>query len=148
TSLNGGAGDDTFIFEDGARVFGRIEGGQGSDTLDYSAYTTQVIVNMEGATPTATGTGKIGAIENVFGGSGDDVFTGDRADNLFRVNRGNDTIAAREGNDIVVGGDGDDVILDTTVANPNVPEFNVLIGGRGADTITGLGGKEELMIGD
>ena len=39
-NINGGAGDDLFIFADGARLIGNIDGFGGHDTLDFSAYTT------------------------------------------------------------------------------------------------------------
>ena len=38
--LNGGAGDDTFAFTDGAVLNGTIDGETGSDALDLNAYTS------------------------------------------------------------------------------------------------------------
>lgn len=60
-NLVGGSEDDVFVFANGARVTGLIDGGAGVDTLDYSAYTTPVEVNL--AAGTATGTGGIRNIE-------------------------------------------------------------------------------------
>ncbi|MCS6813092.1 MAG: hypothetical protein NZ772_05905, partial [Cyanobacteria bacterium] len=54
-NLVGGSEDDVFIFANGARVTGLIDGGAGFDTLDYSAYTTPVEVNITAGTATSTG---------------------------------------------------------------------------------------------
>ena len=75
-NLTGGSDADSFIFATGGSVSGAINGGDGTDTLDYSAYTTQVAVNLglgstglaanldgarkcRSATTTATGTATI-----------------------------------------------------------------------------------------
>ena len=146
-NLRGGDGDDTFRFAVLGGVSGRIDGSGGSDTLDYSAFTTTVIVHM--ILGQATGTYGIAAIENAIGGSGGDFFTGDGEDNIFLGNGGNDYLATRDGDDVAVGGDGDDTIFDTTPPQGGpVSERNVLIGGGGSDEIRGFGGaKEELLIG-
>jgi hypothetical protein len=66
-SLNGGAGDDTFEFNDGASITGSIDGGGGFNTLDYRAYTTPVTVNL--LTGIATGVaGGVRNIQRVLGG--------------------------------------------------------------------------------
>ena len=72
-TVNGGAWNDRFVFGDGVSVDGTIDGAAGLDTLDYSAYTSAVNVNLVNGT--ATGTSGIQNIENVIGGSGDDVLT-------------------------------------------------------------------------
>src|SRR5262249_18770468 len=51
-NLVGGAADDRFIFSNGAGVSGSIDGGAGTDTLDYSAYTSAVAVNLSAGTAT------------------------------------------------------------------------------------------------
>ena len=146
-NLRGGDGGDTFRFAVLGGVSGWIDGAGGSDMLDYSAFTTTVIVHM--IVGQATGTYGIAAIENAIGGSGGDFFTGDGADNIFLGNGGNDYLATRDGDDVAVGGDGDDTIFDTTPPQGGpASERNVLIGGGGRDEIRGFGGaKEELLIG-
>jgi Ca2+-binding RTX toxin-like protein len=57
-SLVGGSGNDRFSFSDGAQVAGAagtIDGGPGSDTVDYSSYTSGVAVNL-GASATLVST--------------------------------------------------------------------------------------------
>src|SRR5262249_33087375 len=142
-NLRGNIRDDTFKFANGAKITGRIDGSAGSDTLDDSAFTTGVSVNMVAGT--ATGTAGIAALENVIGGSGADVVVGNSADNILIGNAGDDLLSARDGNDVLDGGDGNDKLDDISPPQPGVAEHNVLIGGRGADTLRGFGGKEELM---
>src|SRR5207302_965052 len=53
--LSGGADTDTFTFLDGAGVSGSIDGGGGINTLDYSAYTSNVIVDLPLSSATGVG---------------------------------------------------------------------------------------------
>ena len=106
-SLQGGSGDDIFFFQDAARLAGgagRIDGGEGINTLDYSAYTTAVGVNLTAGT--ATGTAGVANIRDVVGGSGGDTLTGDAEDNRLTGNAGNDTLAGGTGDDRYVFADG------------------------------------------
>jgi Ca2+-binding RTX toxin-like protein len=145
-NLTGGAQDDTFRLDPPEGISGRFDGGGGSDTLDYTAFTTKVIVHM--LVGQATGTFGIAAIENAIGGAGDDNFVGDGADNILIGNDGADFLSSRDGDDILVGGEGDDQLDDISPPPAGGPvERNILIGGRGADRLRGFGGKEELMIG-
>jgi hypothetical protein len=67
-SLTAGSAGDTFRFADGASLGGTITGG-GSDTLDYSLYSSSVVVDLQ--TGQATGvSGGVSGILNVLGGTG------------------------------------------------------------------------------
>ena len=67
-NLKGGSASDVFQFQNGKGVTGSINGGGGGDWLDFSAYTTPVIVNL--GTGQATGeAGGISNIQNVHGGA-------------------------------------------------------------------------------
>jgi hypothetical protein len=88
--LSGGQGNNTFAFQNGASFAGEIDGGQGvTNTLDYSAYTTGITVNLKDKT--AAGAGSINNIQNVIGGSGDDIITGGVGDNTLSGGGGSDT---------------------------------------------------------
>ncbi len=50
-NLTGGTGNDTFTFADGAGVSGLVDGGAGTDALDYAAYSTGVRVNLGANAP-------------------------------------------------------------------------------------------------
>jgi hypothetical protein len=50
TSINAGDGSDTVVFANGASLRGGlVDGGAGTDTLDYSAYVTSVSVDLSAA---------------------------------------------------------------------------------------------------
>lgn len=53
-NLTGGSGDDTFVFADAASVAGTIDGGAGTNTLNYTAYSTPVAVNLGLNVPSLT----------------------------------------------------------------------------------------------
>ncbi len=82
-NLAGGADGDTFLFVDGGRVTGVVDGRGGINTLDYSAYTADVAVNLE--TGEATGTEGVGNVEAVIGGSGKDTLLGPQGDATWNV---------------------------------------------------------------
>jgi Ca2+-binding RTX toxin-like protein len=86
-NLTGGGANDTFQFADGKGVSGTIDGGGGENTLDYSAYTSPVVVNLNSEKVkvdgtvwdphSATGVGEgIVNILNVTGGTGNDILIG------------------------------------------------------------------------
>ena len=108
TQITGGAGSNNYIFDDGGHFTGAINGGSGtSNTIDYSAYTTGVTVNLQ--TGTATGTTGISNIQNIYGGSGDDTLTaGSTGANVIVGGGGDDTITAGQGNDTLSDGGGND----------------------------------------
>ncbi|HSU68754.1 MAG TPA: M10 family metallopeptidase C-terminal domain-containing protein, partial [Tepidisphaeraceae bacterium] len=101
-ALTGGSGNNTFVFPDsgmvGAAGAGTIDGGTGgTNTLDYSAYASAIAVDLSAGT--ATGTGGISDIQNVIGGSGNDVLAGDTHDNVLTVGSGQVSLTGGGGND-------------------------------------------------
>ena len=127
----GGAGDDTIIFSvDGVQLAGgtgTIDGGPGQNTLNYSAYTSTVTVDLDAGS--ATGTGGVSNIQHIIGGSGDDNLTGDLNVNQIKGQAGDDTINGGGGNDTLLGGDDNDT----------------LNGGEGDDTLNGNAGQDQLF---
>jgi Ca2+-binding RTX toxin-like protein len=124
--LTGGAADDVLRGEAGADT---LTGGGGRDTADYSDRTAPLNVSLDGSAGDgeAGETDNVGAdVENVGGGSADDVLTGGAADNGLYGNAGNDTLSGAGGNDVADGGPGND-LLD---------------GGMGADTLIGGDGTD------
>jgi sugar lactone lactonase YvrE len=117
-SLVGGAGGDTFHFTDGASLAGNIVGG-GAGTLDYSAYTTSVVVDLQTGLATGVG-GSVSGIVNVIGGSGTPAAGGTY--NLLIGNGGN----------ALTGGTG---------------RRNILIAGGNTSTLTGGDGEDLLIAG-
>lgn len=117
--LSGGAGNDI------------IDGGSGIDTADYSSATAALTINLatnSGISGTETDT--IYNMENVIGGSGNDVITGSTAANTLSGGDGNDTLSGGNGNDTLNGGAGNDT----------------LTGGTGNDAIIGGAGTDKLIL--
>ena len=108
--LTGRGGDDFFIFLDGASLSGRIDGGGGFNTLDYSPVTTPVAVNLVNGTATGVQQGAAN-IRVVFGGSAADRLTGNAGDNVLAGNGGADILDGGFGRDVLIGGAGADQLF-------------------------------------
>jgi predicted extracellular nuclease/Ca2+-binding RTX toxin-like protein len=127
-NVKGNAGDDTFIVldhtNDGADKY---DGGAGIDTIDFSASAQAINLTLASAT-TNFGGDTIVNVENVFGGSDNDVITGNSQANELRGNGGNDELNGGDGDDLLNGGEGD----DTLIGGAGIDQ---LVGGSGGDKI-------------
>ncbi|TCR62257.1 ExeM/NucH family extracellular endonuclease [Bosea sp. BK604] len=116
--LKGGAGDDALIGGAGSDLLvggegdDDLVGGDGIDTADYSADTAGIIVDLAAgeAEGDATGVDALASIENVIGGSGNDVISGDDLANRLDGGAGNDTLNGGAGGDLILAGAGNDTI--------------------------------------
>lgn len=118
--LYGQTGNDTLASAHGSDY---LDGGDDTDTVDYSARTARVYVYLDGRDSGETlEYDRIASCENVIGGAGSDIIYGDASSNI---------IDARDGADFVYGGDGADSIT----------------GGNGADMISGDAGNDSLAAG-
>ena len=108
-SLIGGTDIDTFVFSAGALLTGSLNGGGGAgrNWIDLSAYTTNVTVNLATGISTGVG-GAISNIQDVRGGSGNDILTGNSVGNVLVGGAGNDTIVGGAGRSLLIGGSGVD----------------------------------------
>ena len=132
--LNGGAGDDTFLQGAAADGNDTINGGAGVDLVTYALRTAAITATLNGSTPSgdlaASEADILGAdVENLYGGSDDDVLTGNALANEIVGNAGNDTINALGGDDTVEGSAGDDTIncgagFDTNVGSVGTDVVN------------------------
>lgn len=129
----GGAGNDQFVGEvdDGNDVYfgDEIDGGSGIDTLDLSAITANLAVDLGNgvlgrgsAVSSQSGTDTLWSIENVATGSGNDTITASRAVNVIDGGAGNDTFrfldaASAEGDTILDFEPGDRLDLSGMDAN-------------------------------
>jgi Ca2+-binding RTX toxin-like protein len=125
--LIGTAGNDTFKFIDNASLLtGSLNGGTGTNAINYTGTTKPTFVNL--ATGQATGvttttnTGVATNIQDLFGGTGADYFSGSSASNVMDGGSGNDTLLGLSGNDILVGNYGQDLINGGA-------GYDILIGG-------------------
>jgi Ca2+-binding RTX toxin-like protein len=139
-TLIGGFGNDTYLFSLATPgETDRVEEsfGQGSDTLSFSANTTGITLNLSDTSVQLVHTNRSlvlssgSTVENVLGGSGNDIIFGNSAANELSGNSGNDLLVGLAGNDTLNGG----------------PGFDVLVGGRNQDVLQGSIGEELLISG-
>src|SRR6266545_2380612 len=114
--LDGGAGDDLFVFRpDGSLDLDIVIAGAGTDTLDFSAFSAPVTVNLS----------TLGAIQNVVAGELQLFFRSAAPPNVEEIEN-------------VIGGSGADTLTGNALENR-------MSGGGGADIINGLGGTNTLV---
>ena len=115
--LNGGAGNDTLTGNGGNDS---LDGGAGVDTVDYSEKSASVVVTLNRSTVAQVTVGgviedNVKNIENVTGGLGNDVLTGDSLANVLVGGAGDDVLDGGSGTDTLVGGSGSDTyVVDST----------------------------------
>lgn len=137
TRLIGGPGDDALT---GGWRGDRLDGGPGDDALDggpgpgdyvtYDSRTAAVRVDLAAGYATAGGErDRLSDVEDVRGGSGDDVLIGDAKGNLLIGHRGDEVLRGR--------GDDDELIGDGR-----------LDGGAGDDALRFTGGRGRAACGD
>jgi Ca2+-binding RTX toxin-like protein len=111
----GGTANDTYRFFNGQGISGYIADQGGSNTLDYSLYTTGVVVDLPLSYATGVPNGVYG-IQNATGGSGNDILVGDDNSNVLNGGNGRDLLIAGGSNytyqpDTLLGGGGDDLLI-------------------------------------
>jgi Ca2+-binding RTX toxin-like protein len=160
-TLTGGAGDDTL--RTGGNAGGTVDlldGGTGSDTASFSGYAESVTATLRGANDgiAAVAGGQIAAlrgIENLTGGSGNDVLTGDDNANVIEGGLGDDTLNGGAGNDTVAFTGTTGVTIDLSIAtaqntgvgNDTIIGFENVRTGSGNDTVTGDAGDNIFFDG-
>jgi hypothetical protein len=140
-NLSAGSGGDTFSFADAASLTGNLTGG-GSDTLDYSAYQTSVLVNLQTGFATGVG-GSISGMSTVFGGSGAPFAPG--LYNLL-IGKGGDTLYGGFGRpNLLVAGASASTLVGGGYSPSGAGDQDILIGGSTAyDTEAGLGTWQQI----
>jgi Ca2+-binding RTX toxin-like protein len=160
--LTGNGFATRFVGNKGANV---IDGGAGSDAVDYGYETRAVFVSLNGATIANVAVGgvledTIRNIENVYGGSAGDVLIGDAIANVLTGAGGDDSVRGGLGVDSLDGGAGFDtadysdktaavaVTLNKAswarvkvgvVAEDWIRNIENIYGGSAGDTLTGDG---------
>lgn len=164
-TLAGGAGDDVFILSQDYRI-DTISGGEtgetGGDTLDASALTGDVTVDLSAGDPGSPEDGTLtldddvatfSEIENIFLGAGNDSVIGSSGADTVDGGAGNDTLAGNGGADSLSGGTGDDTILIGGADRADGGDGDDLFilsdtGTTGAVSVTGGAGSDTLQLGD
>ena len=136
-----------------------IDGAAGSDTIDYSVATHGIVVALSGAGEAVgldIGTDQLLGIENVIGGSGNDILSGNSAANLLDGGAGDDTLAGGAGDDtyyvdnagdavIENAGEGHDLIK-TAISFILAANVEALVLAEGAGNINGIGNADDNLI--
>jgi Ca2+-binding RTX toxin-like protein len=139
-TVHGGGGADHVVAAVDA-ADDSYDGGSGRDTLDYSAATRQVRVNVENGTADGCETGhdQIAGFEEVLGGSGDDhiiagptaiSMSGGAGNDTLEGGAANDTMSDGTGSDTVSAGGGDDHVVAAADATDDSYD-----GGAGQDRL-------------
>lgn len=123
----------------------------GNDTLDYSGFTSNQLINLNPETFSNIGSG-IGdvsiapgtIIENAIGGSGKDTIIANDAGDHLIGNAGNDILTGGAGNDFLTGGSG----TDTLTGGAGSDTFSDTAAGLNGDTINDLGVGDKIVITD
>jgi Ca2+-binding RTX toxin-like protein len=152
-TLVGGAGDDTlkgysgndrYLFDaDNPLGSDRVEDASGTDTLDFSATTLGVAVDLSLTTQQTVNTNlKLtlssgSAIETLLGGAADDTLIGNTLANVLEGGNGNDTLVGGNGNDSLAGGRGDDWLAGGAGDDSYLFDLDVSLG---SDTVDESGG--------
>ncbi|HEY9643409.1 MAG TPA: calcium-binding protein [Coleofasciculaceae cyanobacterium] len=155
--LSGTLGDDNLIGTNvNDVIFGglgndRLDGGFGIDTVSYAGFGSNIQASLESGTATFPGgTAILISIENLSGGNGDDILTGNFLDNILSGNGGNDRLLGLGGNDTLDGGAGFDS-LSGGLGNDRLSggaDNDALNGDEGNDTLLGGDGNDVLDGGD
>jgi hypothetical protein len=120
-TMNGAAGDGLLLGGRGNDVLrgsagdDELRGDGGIDTLDFSAASRSVAINLGSDSAIgAFGNDVLSGIENVITGAFADRVTDDDGDSLIQTGAGDDQIWTYGGNDVIDGGAGHDVVHFTT----------------------------------
>jgi hypothetical protein len=114
-SLTGGANSDVFAVKSGGSLAGKIDGGSGVNTLDYSAFAGNVLVDLPLAIATGMAKG-LANIQNVTGSRGNDLLVGDADINTLIGGTERNVIIGGGGADRIFGGAGDNLLIGDSTA--------------------------------
>jgi Ca2+-binding RTX toxin-like protein len=125
-NINAGAGDDTMLMLPTLSAAGlKLDGQGGTNSLDYSAYASDIFVNLASGQATNVG-GGIANFHNVTGGAGSDILVGSDQANTLSGNAGRDLLFGGLAGDALLGGLDDDLLVGGTTTHTTFAAFNAL----------------------
>lgn len=137
------------VLDGGANATGAPTPGSGvtpgpdrADTADYSERTAGINVSLDGVANDTDGD-TLTNVENVDGGSGNDLVVGDAGTNRFYGYAGNDTLAGGGGDDALIGDFGGAAGGNDVLNGEDGDDY--LSGGVGSDQLGGGAGDDFLM---
>ncbi len=111
-AIFGRNGPVAFVVQSTPTTATTLQGGAGVNTLDYSTYLGDVLVDLP--LGTATDLAAIGNIQNVIGGLGNNVLVGDGNANVLTGGAGRNLIVGGTGDDVIQGGADDNILIPGT----------------------------------
>jgi Ca2+-binding RTX toxin-like protein len=112
-NVNAGSGNDTFEILRNLVTAVAIDGGAGTNSLNYGPYVGDITVDL----PLGVATGLSGGItniQNVYGSIGNDILVGDANLNFLQGGTGRNLVIGGAGSDHVIGGLGDNMLIGGT----------------------------------
>lgn len=100
-------------------------GGSGTNSLDYSLYSSRVIVDLSSGE--ATELYEVSGFTTVIGSPYEDTIRGDDQANILRGGAGDDILSGNGGADMIFGGTGEDVIVETRNADFTLSDLALVI---------------------
>jgi RTX calcium-binding nonapeptide repeat (4 copies) len=137
-TVAGGSGDDTLA--SGAGIQGMLDGGDGTDTADYSSHLQPVNVSLDEVQNDGGaedgGAEMVKNVERTIGGAGADRLSGSAAANRLEGGPGDDVLDGAAGADSLLGSAGNDQLT----GGPDADTFSA---GEGDDAVTASDGLGE-----
>lgn len=145
--FNSNTQDETWSLTDAEdHIIAAVWDAGGIDTLDVSGYSVDCRIDLEAEAFSSFGglsnnfaIASGVTIENAFGGSGDDMLSGNQVANRLDGNAGDDLLFGHAGNDVLYGGNGDDTLAGGA-------GMDLLFGGHGHDTARFDGPEEDYLV--
>ena len=146
-NLTGGTATDHFLVSGSGGISGALNGGAGVDSLDFSAASGPVSVNLQ-PTSFATNIGGFSAIESIVGSAASDLLHGLDTNSSWTItglDTGTSGAVAFSGFENLQGGLGNDLFAFT---NSGSIISGTIRGGDGLDTLTGPSVANQWQISD
>lgn len=142
--LRGGHGNDRLVGGAGNDL---LDGGGGRDLADYSENSTDVVADLEAgfASSEETGNDELVSIEDLTGGSGNDILRGNGANNKLVGGDGDDVLEGRGGFNQINGGEGYDILEVTGALSLDTITRTILREDGGRDRYNSI---EEIRLGE
>jgi Ca2+-binding RTX toxin-like protein len=107
-----------------------IDGGAGTDTIDFGSFTTAVQISLTDPTEYESGDGifVVTGFENLTTGSGNDSLIGSSVANILIASTGNDDMTGGGDADkfVFASGDGTDTIQDFSIAEGDIIDLSAV----------------------
>ena len=134
-NLTGGTANDVFQFADASGITGKLDGGAGTNTVDYSAYTTTNTINLQAQTLSAARISSFARVQSFIGGGVHSVLVGLNANatwNITGANSGNVNGFTFTDVDYLSAGSGNDTFFIFNAGSVS----GAIGGGGGSDTLS------------